>query len=286
MTEVAPDAESDERTADDDGNRLWIVGTPRGPVVQKFYRRRGHALGEGLRHVLARLLGRKSGVTALARRATERRLLAHWRACGFDVPADLTDAFPEFAGPRVAIYECVLGRSLADLLRRRTALPRPERDALLRRFGIAWSARHARALADADPSLIHEHGTFLHVLSCDGRLVTFDLEQAFLPGQPVLPLIAKEVAAFLRSLAARTEPETFRADLRTLVEAYDERERLAAVCAWYLEPSGARRLLWWLDRTLRGDGTDKRPGKYRVLATLREIVGERAPRAAQPPPPT
>ncbi|MCB9896999.1 MAG: hypothetical protein H6825_03230 [Planctomycetes bacterium] len=264
--------DDDERRDDDDGNRLWVVDTARGRVVQKLYRRRGTWISETTRHVLTRLAGRKSGVTARARRATERRLLQHWKAAGCDVPADLTEAYPELGGPCVAIYEHIEGDTLARRLGRRAALPRAERDPLLRRFGAAWRARHDRALTDTDPSLVHEHGTVLHVLCSGERLVTFDLEQGFLPGQPVLPLVAKEVAGFLRSLAARTEPDTFRADLRTLVDAYGDRARLAAVCAWYLEPTGVRRLLWALDRA-RGDGGPKRPGKYAVLATLREVLG-------------
>lgn len=260
------------RAADDDGNRLWILDTPRGRVVQKFYRRRGNACSEGLRHLAARILGRKTGVTAAARRDTERALLARWRAAGVAVPADLTDAWPHIGGRCVAVLECVEGPLLIDRLRRRTRLPREERDPLLRRFAAAWKARHDRALADGDPSLVHEHGSLAHVIVHGERMVTFDLEQGYRPAQPVFPALAKEVAAVLRSLAVRLDEDTFRADLRTLVTAYGDDARLRAVAAWYLRPTGVRRLICAVDRTVARLGTHRKPGKFEVLGLLDEVL--------------
>lgn len=256
------------------GNRIWIVPTQDGPVLQKLYAPHSAGPGYWARLLAERLARQKTPTTVSARQRTERTLLAAWRDAGCDVPADLTDRHPSLVHPRVTLLEYVEGPLLGRLLSG-GRLGRAARGDLLRRFAAAWGRRHGLAVDRADARLVQEHGTFLHVIVSGERLVTIDLEQAFRPRRDVLPLVAKEIVAYVRSLAKGADPETFRADLDALVCAYPRPELLAAAVREYLDsPSPLRRVLWALDRRLRRDR--RRPlGKYRALAVLAEALEAR-----------
>jgi hypothetical protein len=232
-----------------------------------------------VREVLLLLARTKTSARAAARCATERRLLARWRAAGCDVPADLTDARRDLAGPRVAVFEFVPGRSLWDLLAE-GGLTGEDRREVLRAFAASWGARHVLAVRESDADLVQEHGSIRHVLVSGGgttgvprRCVTIDLEQAFRPRADVRPLIAKEIAGYLRSLLKRAGEDRFREDLRTIVAAYPDRTVLAAACAEYLRsPSPFRRALWSLDRRFGGKRAARQ--KYGPLEDLEAILRE------------
>ena len=266
-----------------DGNRLWIVDTPRGRVLQKLYAERGGALRCRVRDLLARLRGGKSGTRAAARRATERRLLALWREAGCDVPRDLSDEHPELVNGRTLVLEFVEGPLLARALREAGA-DRARRDGLLEAFAATVRRRHDLALQRGEAGLIQEHGGVQHVIvtgtADTPRLVTFDLESAFTLRRDLLPLIAKELAAALRSLARvqgrALDESVFRDDLRALVRGYGDRARLAACAAHYLRPRGAARLLWAVDRALE-EREERDGGKYEVMAVLEEVAGPLTP---------
>jgi hypothetical protein len=261
-----------------DGNRLWVVDTPRGRVLQKLYAERGGALRCRVRDLLARLRGGKSGTRAAARRATERRLLALWRAAGCEVPRDLSDEHADLVNKRTLVLEWVEGPLLSRALREAGA-DRARRDALLERFGADCRRRHDLALQRGEPGLVQEHGGVQHVIVAGDagapRLVTFDLESAFAPRRDLLPLLAKEVAATLRSLAKAQgrdfEEGAFRADVRAFVRGYGERARLAACAAHYLRPRGFTWVLWALDRALE-EREEGEGGKYDVLSVLQEVL--------------
>ena len=72
----------------------------------------------------------------------------------------------------------------------------PARVELLSRFAADWGARHARALADNDPMLVHEHGSVEHVLvvgeAPDERFVTIDLERRYTARTAVEPVVAED----------------------------------------------------------------------------------------------
>lgn len=261
-----------------DGNRLWPVDTPRGRVLQKLYAERGGPLRCRLRDLLARLRGGKSGTRAAARRATERRLLALWRGAGCDVPRELSDEHPELANARTLVLEFVEGPLLSRALRDGD---RARRDALLLAFGAACRRRHDLALQRGEAGLVQEHGGVQHVLVAGPpgaeRLVSFDLESAFAPRRELLPLLAKEVAATLRSLVRAQgrafTPEGLRADVAAFVRGYGERARLAACAQHYLRPRGLARVLWAVDRALEGS-EEGEGGKYEVVEVLAGVVEE------------
>jgi len=256
-----------------DGNRIWRVDTPQGPVLQKLYAERGGALRSRLRDLLSRLRGGKTGTRAAARRATEARLLALWRQAGLDVPADLSARHPDLANERTLVLECVPGPLLSERLADRS-LGRAERDALLARFAREWSLRHRVARERREAGLVQEHGGFQHVIVSGDRLVTFDLENAFLPRADLLPILAKEIASYLRSLQRVNDADVTRADLEVVVAHYEDHALLRAAARHYLEnPSLWWRAVWSVDRW-REVRRARRAGKYRMMEMLRAALPE------------
>lgn len=254
-----------------DGNRIWRVSVPGGTVLQKLYGERGSWLAAAKRELGSRLRGGKTSTRAAARRATEARLLRLWREAGLEVPADLSAVHPELANARTLVLEDVPGVLLSEALVD-PALPPGQRDELLRRFARACRARHDLALARGEAGLIQEHGTVQHVIVSGERLVSFDLENAFLPRRDLRPLLAKEIASILRSLARLGDEARFRRDLAVVVSAYGDLDRLRDAARFYLQPSSLRwRIVWALDR-LHEEREGKAHGKYRVLRALRDAT--------------
>ncbi len=257
------------------GNQIWPVPTQDGVVLQKLYRARDAGPSHWARLFLERIARQKTPTTVEARWRTERMLLAAWRDAGCDVPADVSARYPAYVHDYVTLLEFIDGKILGKLLSS-GAPARERRDDLLRRFSVAWGRRHARALDTDDVRLIQEHGTFLHVIVAGDRLVTIDLEQAFTPRRNLLPLIAKEIVAYLRSLAKNADPDVFRADVEAIVAAYPRRDVLHATVREYLHnPNALRRRMWSIDRRRRQGG---RPlGKYAALEVLRDVLAESPP---------
>lgn len=262
-----------------DGNRIWRVATPRGSVLQKLYGERGGWLQSWARELGSRLRGGKTSTRAAGRRATEARLLKLWQQAGLDVPADLSDVHPELSNARTLVLEDVPGPLLSQALSD-PALPPGRRRQLLARFAQQWGARHRLALARHEPALVQEHGSFQHVILSGERLVVFDLENAFRPRRQLEPIVYKEIAAYLRSLGKLLGPDQhgqLAADLSVIIEAYGDRERLAATVRHYLEnPSPLWRLLWAFDRRRARRG-GRHGDKYDILVSLRQALLASAP---------
>jgi hypothetical protein len=256
------------------GNRIWRVETPSGPAVQKLYGERSGSLRSLGKTAVERLLRRKSTSSARSRYATERHLLALWAEAQIDVPADVGSRHPEFLRDDVLLLEFVDGRPMLIVLAEKR-LAQPEREDLLRRFAAGWSRRHRLAVETGEAGFVQEHGTFQHVLVAGDRLVSIDLEQAFRRTRDTMPLVSKEIAAYLRSLWGGVDAETFRRDVESLVEGYESREFLAAAANEYLHNrSRIRRWMWALDR-IRNARRGR--GKYVALQVLDEILRERYP---------
>ena len=254
-----------------DGNRIWRVSVPGGTVLQKLYAERGGWLTVRLRELGGVLRGGKTSTRARARRATEARLLRLWRQAGLDVPADLSDRHPDLSNEDTLVIEDVPGPLLSSVLAE-PGLGRERRDELLRRLARACRERHDLALARGEAGLIQEHGSVQHVIVSGQRLVTFDLENAFLPRRDLRPLLAKELASVLRSLARLGDEPRFRADLAAFVAGYGDVERLREAARHYLQPASlVWRVIWAVDRR-RDERRDRVHGKYRVLAALRDAT--------------
>jgi hypothetical protein len=281
--------ERSERPSRLNGNRVWRVETPSGPVLQKLYGERGGWLHAWLRELGSALRGAKTGTRAAARRATEARVLALWRSHGCDAPAELSAEHPDLANERTLVLEFVEGPLLDERLRDR-ALGEPARAALLAAFGAAWGRRHRLALSLREPALLQEHGTLQHVIVAGPpdapRFVTFDHENAFARASDVEAHVAKEVGSVLPSLY-RSQPRTegqrlatdlkdtqFCEDLRALIAGYGDAAPLREACERYLRPRGAVwRSICRVDRG-REERSGARAGKFRVLGMLADTLAD------------
>lgn len=215
---------------------------------------------------MSRVIRGATGATAAARWRTEGEMLALWVEAGVDVPRDLTAAHPRLAGERVRILEWVEGRPLPEALAG-AGPDRGARDALLRRAGAAWAGRLALAASRGDGRLVQFHAGPAHLLVAGERMVAVDLEQAYLPGRPVVPLLAREAAAFLRALAKCGRPEDLGPDLEALVGGAPDPGVLRTALEEARRPGGPlRRLVRALDR--RGGR------KRRALDLLAEVLRE------------
>lgn len=253
------------------GNRSWRIETSKGPALQKLYRERTGCAAAFARELLIAVAASKTSQRPAARKATERRLLARWAAHGLSVPADWTDALPEFGAADVAVLEFIEGGvPLWDVLAA-PSLAEARRADVLGRFAAAWCARHTAAIREGEAGLVQEHGTIRHVLVAGDRQVWIDLEQAFRPRRDVRPLIAKEVAGYLRSIWKRVGEERARRDIATIVAAYPDRAILRAAADEYLKARGMRRVLWSIDRAIRNER--RRRAKYGAIEALAESLG-------------
>jgi hypothetical protein len=201
-------------------------------------------------------------------------MLELWRAAGIDVPRNLSAEHPELHHQDTLVLEFVDG----PLLSRRLVDPDTTSvrgQELIARYARELGHRHRLALDRREPGLVHEHGGVQHVLVAADRFVTIDLENAFLSRAAVAPLIHKELATALRSIARIVKPERFEELLPIFMEAYGQPELAAGAVRHYLHaPNPLRRLVWAIDR-LREQRRGRRGGKYRVLRALEQHLRER-----------
>lgn len=227
--------------------------TAEGPIVIKHYAVRRSAIQHLLRKIGHLTFAGKSATGAQGRRDTEAECLALWRRHGIDVVRTLEPATPpDLPGPWLAL-EFLEGRTLYEVLKDPT-VAEAEKLALLRRFAPEWARRHAAAIREREPRLLHEHGTFRHVFVAGERLVTFDLEIAWVRRGRTPYLVGREIAAFLRSLgrAGGADRDLFSARLGALVEAYGDREQWLAAVRGVLRPrSPVMRIVSLLERLQR-----------------------------------
>jgi tRNA A-37 threonylcarbamoyl transferase component Bud32 len=253
-----------------DGNRIWRVPDSQGALVQKLYAGRKDFLRRFFRNLGLLFFPLVSSATATGRWQTERSLLRTWREAGIDVPRDLTDEHPEFAGPRVTVMEYVEGEALGNVLRNLDQ-PREERDELLRRFAAMWGTRHGLALKTGRPEFVQAHATILHVMVAGDRLVTIDLER-HQHSRHILPLLAREIGNYLRTLLKRVPEDVFRRDLAAIVDGYPHREILVdAIGEMRRSPNLLRRLGWAMDRQ-RKIRRHRKKSKFVAMELLAEAL--------------
>jgi len=249
--------------------RLLRVEHPRGAVLVKEYGAKRSALRLALVQLGHWTFAGKSPATARGRCANERAVVALWAREGFDVFRFLPEE-TERAGRRRNVFAWEEGRTLYDTLGD-PAEPEAQNLERLGRFGAAWARRHRRALELSEPRLLHEHGTFRHVLVAGRRLITFDLEVSWVRRGSVERLAGREVAAFVRSLARASVPERFEPRLRALVAGYADRALLRRLAGTMLRPRGPRRLVAGVDAFRRR----RDPlSPVRVLTALESLLDE------------
>jgi tRNA A-37 threonylcarbamoyl transferase component Bud32 len=249
------------------GNLVFRCEDGGEPVILKVYRRRRGLWRQPFAAFSQRFVEGKRGIGAARRRPPEVAALSAWRRHGCDAPRVLGREAPAWIGSHPFLYmEYVAGRSLRDALAD-PASAASERLALVRALAASCGLRHRRALDADEPLLVQEHPATQHVLvSTNGRLVSFDLENAYAPGFSVPTALAYELASTLRSLSALDDAD------ETLVGAfvggYGETAILRESCGLFLGPS----LRWRLYRRQESGRRGER-SKTRAMRRLAARLG-------------
>jgi hypothetical protein len=234
-------------------------------LVLKLYRPR-YAWQELTGGITDRILHKKTGRNVQARFETERRNLDSWTAQGFDVFRRVERPLPAGIDPPGLWFEYCPGRLLSDVIRDDT-ISWHDRKGLLSRLSAETGRRQLRALELSDVSLVQEHGTIEHILLHNDRMITFDLEEGFLPHFPLIEALAEELSGYLRSIA-KTTGDRFDDAIRTFAEGYPSRDVLRRIAEWGVAGSSFyRRLKRFQDRKRRHTF-----GKTDVLRQLLAIL--------------
>jgi hypothetical protein len=255
------------------GNYLWKVPLRDGHAVVKVYfgsRSRLLYWKKSFGNVF--LTGRSSHMPR-ARRATELESVRRWEAHGFRCfplhPEVEVTGLPERG---YAVFGWVPGRHFREYFKDKE-VPLEERMATWRRWVPEWHRRHAAAVAESDPYLIHENGDVKHVMLWEGGFVYFDFEMVY-TGRDVRMLVGREILAYMRSVGRFFGEELYERMADELVAAYPDKALLMSAWESAYCPSGlGMRVARFLDRTLKPSNR-KRWSKYRVAQDLKRRLDE------------
>jgi hypothetical protein len=211
-----------------------------------------------------------------ARRRTELDSIRLWRDSGFRVFDVYPDVDVEGMDPTLyALYEYVSRPRLVELLGRQD-LPLAQRIELWRGFIPVWHRRHALAIERGEPRLIHENGDLKHVMVMeDGDYLMFDFEMVFRSKRRVKEFAAREILAFLKSLAKTVGRRDFPAFMEATVAHYPDDDLLRYTHAFaFANPNPVLRLARSVDRLIKPRAR-KPYSKYNVARLLEHALASR-----------
>lgn len=255
------------------GNYLYKIPFRGGWAVLKvYYDSRGWIarLRKSLGNVLVQ--GQTSYLPK-ERRRVELECIQLWRRHGFrvfDVYHDVRVEAPSCVEGGYTLFEYVDAVKLVDFLRD-PARTVEERASLWRRFLAEWGRRHALAVAEREPRLVHENGDIKHVMIVGERFLWFDFEIVYRSAARVEEHVAHEIIQYLWTVGRMLPRELADPLLEETAARYPDPALLRRACNYWLRhPRAVRRLLRWLDRTLK-PAQRRATSKYNVarrLATL------------------
>lgn len=203
------------------------------PLVLKVYRTRGSLDRECLRTFSNGVFEKKRGAGPWQRMRTEQATLSIWAREGFAVPNPVQRALPAgIAGPALWL-SYMTGTRLSDMLDD-PAVALEDKLTWIRRYAGESAPRHGRAFALREPLLTHEHPAACHVMVAGETMVTFDFENGYRSGCPVLEAASAEVAGFLRTATRHLRDQAPLA-VRAYAEGYGDRDLLLRLVRHYTE---------------------------------------------------
>ncbi len=197
----------------------------------------------------------------------------------FNVYDDVTVTAPGCPPGGYAVLEYVDAPKL-DAWLRDTNRPLDERLQLYRRFLAEWGRRHAVAIRENEPRLVHENGDGKHVLIMDdGSFLWFDFEMIYRNRHHVDRHVSHEIIQYLWYLNGNS-PDDFRDRLLSeTVAHYPDRERLQAAYDFFFKhPNLIHRCGNLLSDSLR-DPAVPVAAKLAWIATYATATGQRHRRA-------
>ncbi len=209
------------------------------------------------------------------RRQVERECIDLWQRHGFrvfNVFDAVTVTAPGCPPDGYAVFEYVEAPKL-DAWLRDTTRPLEERIALYRRFLADWGRRHAVAIRENEPRLVHENGDGKHVLIMDdGSFLWFDFEMIYRNRQHVDRYVSHEIIQYLWYLNGNSADDFRDHLLSETVAHYPDRDRLrAAYDFFFAHPNPIHRWARALERRFKRKARSP-DSKYGVARRLRETL--------------
>ena len=212
----------------------------------------------------------KSSFMPKQRRRTELECLQIWRDAGFRVFGTYDDVVVEgLPEGGYALFEYIEAQRFKEYFSDST-VPVEERLQMWRRFLPVWHRRHALAIEQREPKLVHENGDLKHVLIMDdGQFLFFDFEMVFRSRSRIKEFVAREIVAYLKSLCnnvARSEWSKF---MEETLDHYPDRKLLESIYDFsFHHPNPFLRFGRFMDRLVKPRA--RKPfSKYNVALKLR-----------------
>ena len=207
------------------------------------------------------------------RRRVERECLDVWRKHGFrvyDTYDDVVIEAPQCPAGGYTVFEYRQGPSINEYLSD-DALSEEQRFETWRRLLAEWGRRHALAISEREPRLVHENGDGKHVMVFEDGFHWFDFEMVWRSASRISDNVSHEILQYLWQIS-KSIPEALRPRLlEETVAHYPDRGRLEG--AWRLFLANRRpleRMSRAIDKTTaRGR---KPTSKYSVAARLRALL--------------
>lgn len=253
------------------GNFLYKVPFRDGWAVLKVYYGSRGFWGR-VRKSWDNIMAGQSSYMPKTRLRIERECLALWKQHGirvFDIYPDVEVAAPQCPPGGYMLFEYVDRPKLVEVLQDETR-SLEERFEIYRGFLKDWSRRHAIAIAEKEPRLVHENGDGKHVMILeDGGYLWFDFEMIWRSRERVVQHVAHEINQYLWFLMRNT-PAAIRDQLiAETVQHYPDAARLAEPYNFFFKhPNPAHRFGRALERRFKARA--KAPdSKYNVALSLK-----------------
>ncbi len=237
-----------------EGNYVWRVpfaGGRDGSAVLKVYFGSRSPLLYWKKTLGNRLLTGRSSHLPRARFQQEVDCIRLWERHGFRCfgmhPEVRVEGLPDGG---YMLFDWMPGRHFREYFRDE-AVPLQERLATWRRWIPEWHRRHAIAVREREPRLIHENGDVKHVMLWEGGFLNFDFEICF-TSRDVRDLVGREILAYMRSVGKFFGEDLYERMIDELVAHYPDKVLLLS--AWehaFRNHNPVVRLGRFLDRTLK-----------------------------------
>ena len=207
-----------------------------------------------------------------ARLQNEQRAMRVWKEAGFRVFGIYENVEVEgLPKGGYALYAYVPGRNFHKYLPDES-VPIEERLHWYRVFLDQWHRRHALACRTRNPLLIHENGDIKHVMLYQDELYWFDFEMVFRSGAHIEDLVARELLAYIKTLASFLPPERFDLFFSETLDRYPARDLLERIYPYMFRNRNplvrfGRRLDFAFRRRAR-----KPNSKYRLALKVRDTL--------------
>ena len=256
------------------GNYLYKVPFRDGWAVLKVYYGSRGWLGRVHKSIDNWLDGQTSYMPK-TRLRIERECMETWRKHGFRVFGTYPEV--EVVAPGCPpggymLFEYVDRPKIGEILKDETK-PVEERLDLYRRWLPEWSRRHALAIAERDPRLVHENGDGKHVMIMeDGSFLWFDFEMIWRSRRRVEQQVAHEINQYVWYLSRNTPADIRDRLIEETVRHYPDRERLYGPYGYFFKnPNLLHRMGRALERRFREKAKSPR-SKYSVARRLKEAL--------------